>query len=271
MTRIAVTGAAGRMGKTLIQAVHAAHDLILSAAFEREGLSLLGADAGELAGIGTLDVVVTSDLEAAIDGFDALIDFSIPDATLGILETCRSYGKRLVIGTTGFDAQGLARIQAAADDIAILMAPNMSVGVNLCFKLIELAAGVLGDEVDVEIIEAHHRDKIDAPSGTAVRMGEIVAATLERNFGEVAVYARKGVTGPRERKTIGFATIRAGDIVGEHTVMFAGNGERIEIIHRAQSRMNFAQGALRAVRFLCDRPNGLFDMQDVLGFKETLG
>ncbi|MCZ6710047.1 MAG: 4-hydroxy-tetrahydrodipicolinate reductase [Gammaproteobacteria bacterium] len=271
MTRVAVAGAAGRMGKTLIQAVHATDDLILGAAFERAGLSLLGSDAGELAGVGKLDVIVTSDLQAGIDSFDALIDFSIPAATLGNLEACRSSGKRLVIGTTGFDAEGLARIKAAASDIPILMAPNMSVGVNLCFKLIELAASVLGDDVDVEIIEAHHRDKIDAPSGTAVRMGEIVAASLERDLGEVAVYGRGGVSGPRERKTIGFESIRAGDIVGEHTVMFAGNGERLEITHRAQSRMNFAQGALRAVRFLGERRNGLFDMQDVLGFRDAVG
>jgi len=176
-----------------------------------------------------------------------------------------------VIGTTGFDAAGLGLIRAAAGDIALLMAPNMSVGVNLCFKLIELAASVLGDDVDVEVIEAHHRDKIDAPSGTAVHMGEILADTMGRDLGTVAVYGREGITGPRDRKTIGFETIRAGDIVGEHTVMYAGNGERIEITHRAQSRMNFAQGALRAVRFLHDQDQGLFDMQDVLGFKGALG
>lgn len=269
--RIAVTGAAGRMGKTLIQAVQASIDLSLGAALEREGLSLLGADAGELAGIGKLGVALTSDLGAASDTFDALVDFSVPEATLANLAICRSRGKRLVIGTTGFDADGLAQISDAANDIAILMAPNMSVGVNLCFKLIELAASVLGDEVDVEIVEAHHRDKIDAPSGTAVHMGEIVATALGRDLNEVGVYGREGLTGPRDRKTIGFSTIRAGDIVGEHTVMYAGHGERIEITHRAQSRMNFAQGALRAVRFLEDRPSGLFDMQDVLGFKDALG
>jgi len=267
MLRVAVTGAAGRMGKTLIQAVQAADDLTLGAALERTGLSLLGADAGELAGVGRLGVTVSSDLGSVVDSFDVLIDFSIPEATVANLEICRSQGKRLVIGTTGFDAQALDRIRAAAADIPILMAPNMSVGVNLTFKLIELAASVLGDDVDVEIIEAHHRDKIDAPSGTAVRMGQILARTLDRDLEKVAVYGREGITGARGRKTIGFETIRAGDIVGEHTVMFAGNGERIEITHRAQSRMNFAQGALRAARFLRDRENGLFDMQDVLGFK----
>ena len=271
MMRIAVTGAAGRMGKTLIQAVHAADDLTLGAALEVEGLNLLGVDAGELAGVGRLDVALTSDLGGVIQEFDALIDFSIPEATLGVLETCRGAGKPMVVGTTGFDSQGLARIQVAAQDVPILMAPNMSVGVNLCFKLIEIAATVLGEEVDVEVIEAHHRDKVDAPSGTAVRMGEILATALSRDLDEVAVYGREGVSGPREPKTIGFATIRAGDIVGEHTVMYAGNGERIEITHRAQSRMNFAQGALRAVRFIGDRHNGLFDMQDVLGFNRSLG
>ncbi|MDH3640509.1 MAG: 4-hydroxy-tetrahydrodipicolinate reductase [Gammaproteobacteria bacterium] len=271
MTRVAVTGAAGRMGKTLIEALHSADDLVLGAALEREGLSLLGADAGELAGVGRLGVALTSDLADAVDAFDVLIDFSIPGATLANLEICRSAGRKLVIGTTGFEPDGLAAIQAAAGDIAILMAPNMSVGVNLCFKLIEIAASVLGDEVDVEVIEAHHRDKIDAPSGTAVRMGEILAGTLERDLGKVAVYGREGVTGARDRQTIGFETIRAGDIVGEHTVMFAGNGERIEITHRAQSRMNFAQGALRAARFLEEHGTGLFDMQDVLGFKGALG
>jgi 4-hydroxy-tetrahydrodipicolinate reductase len=271
VTRVAVTGAAGRMGKTLIEALQGADDLSLGAALEREGLSLLGADAGELAGVGRLDVALTSDLGAVIEGFDVLVDFSVPAATLANLETCRKAGKQLVIGTTGFDAAGLDLIRAAAADIALLMAPNMSVGVNLCFKLIELAASVLGDDVDVEVIEAHHRDKIDAPSGTAVRMGEILADALGRDLGTVAVYGREGITGPRDRKTIGFETIRAGDIVGEHTVMYAGNGERIEITHRAQSRMNFAQGALRAVRFLREQDQGLFDMPDGLGFKGALG
>lgn len=271
MTRVAVTGAAGRMGKTLIQAIAEADDLHLGAALERPDSSLVGADAGELAGVGAVGVAVTTSLDDAADGFDALIDFSVPSATLAALEVCRTRSRALVIGTTGFDAQALGRIQAAAEVIPIMMAPNMSVGVNVCFRLMEIAAGVLGDEVDIEVIEAHHRDKIDAPSGTAVRMGEIIAATLGRDLGAVAVYGRQGITGPRERSTIGFETIRAGDIVGEHTVLFAGNGERIEITHRAQSRMNFAQGALRAVRFLSNKSAGLFDMQDVLGFKGSLG
>jgi 4-hydroxy-tetrahydrodipicolinate reductase len=259
------------MGKTLIQAIHEAGDMTLGAALERSGLSVLGADAGELAGLGRLDVTLTDDLAGSAGAFDTLIDFSVPEATLRSVEVCSAAGKGLVIGTTGFDDPGLEAIRRAAESIPILMAPNMSVGVNLCFKLVELAARVLGDEVDIEVIEAHHRDKIDAPSGTAMRLGEIVARTLDRDLGEDAVYGRQGITGARARRTIGFATIRGGDIVGEHTVLYAGAGERIEITHRAQSRMNFAQGALRAVRFLDGRSPGLFDMQDVLGFKGPLG
>ena len=271
MTRVAVTGAAGRMGRTLIQAIHEAEDLTLGAALERPGSSLVGSDAGELAGTGTLGVTVTDDLAAAMNNLDALIDFSVPAATLASVAACAAHGKTLVIGTTGFDADGLRQIRDAARTIPILMAPNMSVGVNLTFKLVELAARVLGDSADVEIVEAHHRHKIDAPSGTAVRMGEVVAEALGRNLKEVAVYGRQGQTGARPRDAIGIATVRAGDIVGEHTVLFAGQGERIEITHRAESRMNFAQGALRAVRFLADKPSGLYDMQDVLGFAGGLG
>ncbi len=271
MSRVAVTGAAGRMGRTLIRAIHEADDLTLGAALERPGLSLLGADAGELAGVGHLGVAVGDDLAAASGAFDTLIDFSVPEATLANVAVCRDRGKALVIGTTGFDPAGLEQIRQAAERIPVLLAPNMSVGVNLTFRLLEMAARVLGDEVDVEIIEAHHRDKIDAPSGTAVRMGEVVAAALGRELASVAVYDRQGVTGPRRRDAIGFATVRAGDIVGDHTVLFAGQGERIEITHRAESRMNFAQGALRAVRFLTGHDRGLFDMQDVLGFARALG
>lgn len=269
MRRVAVTGAAGRMGRTLIQAIHETDQLTLGAAFERPDISLIGSDAGELAGVGDLGVVVAGDLEAHLDAFDVLVDFSVPEATLQSVAACQGAGKQLVIGTTGFEEDGLRVIRSAAIDVAILMAPNMSVGVNVVFRLIEQAALALGDDVDIEIIEAHHRHKVDAPSGTAVRMGEIVAAALERNLADVAVYGREGITGERDRRTIGFETIRAGDIVGEHTVMFAGSGERIEITHRAQSRMNFAQGALRAVLFLTDKPNGLFDMQDLLGFRDN--
>jgi 4-hydroxy-tetrahydrodipicolinate reductase len=270
MIRVAVTGAAGRMGRTLIQAVQEADGLVLGAAFERAGLSMLGADAGEIAGVGRLGVSLSEDMAGAADAFDTLIDFSVPAATLASAEICAARGKALVIGTTGFDGPGLARIRVAAERVPVLMAPNMSVGVNVVFKLVELAARALGDGVDIEILEAHHRHKIDAPSGTAVRMGEIVAQALGRDLSEVAVYGRQGTTGARSRETIGFATVRAGDIVGEHTVLYAGNGERIEITHRAESRMNFAQGALRAVRFLDGRAPGLYDMQDVLGFTGTL-
>lgn len=264
MTRVAVTGAAGRMGRTLIQAIHASDDLALGAALERPDSSLLGSDAGELAGVGRLNVEVGADAAGVTDAFDVLIDFTVPQATLAHLAVCEEAGKAMVIGTTGFDAAGHERVRAAARRIPILMAPNMSVGVNLTFKLVEMAARVLGDGVDVEIIEAHHRHKIDAPSGTAVRMGEIVAEVLGRDLEQVAVYGRQGQVGARKPDTIGFATVRAGDIVGEHTVLYAGQGERIEITHRAESRMNFAQGALRGVRFLDGQPHGLFDMQDVL-------
>lgn len=265
MIRVAVTGAAGRMGRTLVRAIHDADDMTLGAAFERSGMSLLGADAGELAGVGALGVPLQDDLTAAADAFDTLIDFSVPEATLVSAAVCADRGRSLVIGTTGFDKAGLERIRAAAEQVPILMAPNMSVGVNVAFKLLELAARALGDDVDVEIFEAHHRHKIDAPSGTALRMGEIIAGTLGRDLQRVAVYDRKGTSAPRPREAIGFATVRAGDIVGDHTVMFAGNGERLEITHRAESRANFAHGALRAVRFLQDHGSGLFDMQDVLG------
>jgi 4-hydroxy-tetrahydrodipicolinate reductase len=268
--RLAVTGAGGRMGRTLIEMIHLADGFSLGAAFERADSSLIGADAGELAGLGRIGVPIEADPAAAVDRFDVLIDFSIPDATLALLPALRAARRKLVIGTTGFDDAGQAAIADAAGEIAILKAPNMSVGVNVVFKLIEIAASVLGDDVDVEVIEAHHRHKIDAPSGTAVRMGEILADTLGRDLTKDAVYGRQGTTGPRDPKTIGFATVRGGDIVGDHTVLYAGTGERIEITHRAQSRANFAQGALRAAGYLADKDKGLFDMQDVLGFRSAL-
>src|SRR5262245_45365216 len=267
MIRIAITGAAGRMGRTLVQALEGNTSLKLSVALERAGVPLLGSDAGELAGIGRLDVAVTDSLPDSLSKFDTLVDFSVPEATLATLAVCRKAGKSMVIGTTGIDANGREAIRAASRDIPIVFAPNYSVGVNLCFRLIELAARVWGDDVDVEVIEAHHRGKVDAPSGTALKMGEILAQTLDRDLAQDAVYGRQGITGPRNRKTIGFETIRAGDIVGEHTVMFAGAGERVEITHRAGSRMNFAVGAMRAAQWLAGRPNGLYDMQDVLGLK----
>lgn len=265
MIRVAVTGAAGRMGRTLIQAIHEDPELTLGAALERPDSSLVGSDAGELAGVGRCDVAVATDLAAVLDDFDTLIDFTAPAVTVAAAALCRDRGKRMVIGTTGLDENDAASLEAAANDIAILKAPNMSVGVNLVFKLLQVAASVLGDDVDIEVIEAHHRHKVDAPSGTAVRMGEILADTLDRKLDQVAVYGREGITGPRDRQTIGFETVRAGDIVGDHTVLFAGAGERIEITHRAHSRANFAQGALRAVKYLEGKKTGLYDMQDLLG------
>lgn len=265
--RVAVSGAAGRMGKALIETLHNTAGTRLVAAVERAGSEAIGADAGELAGIGRCGVPVSGTLAAVADGYDVLIEFTRPDATLANLEQCRRAGRRMVIGTTGFTDAQLAQIRAAAGDIAIVMAPNMSVGVNLCFRLLDIAARVLGDEVDIEIIEAHHRHKVDAPSGTALRMGEVVADALGRDLKQCAVYGRQGHTGERDRKTIGFETIRAGDIVGDHTVLFAGAGERVEITHKASSRMTFASGAVRAAGWLMQRERGLYDMQDVLGLR----
>lgn len=265
MKRIAVTGAAGRMGRTVVQAIAEDASVELGAAVERPGLSLVGADAGEVAGVGALGVPIVASLADAADAFDVLIDFTVPAATLEAVDICRTAGKRAVIATTGIGAEGAAAIRKAAGEIAIVMAPNMSVGVNLVFRLTELAARVLGEDTDIEIIDLHHRHKIDAPSGTAVRLGRIIADTLGRDLDDVAVYGREGETGARDRRTIGFETIRAGDVVGEHTVLFGGTGERVEITHRANSRMNFARGALRAARFLEGKTSGLFDMQDVLG------
>jgi 4-hydroxy-tetrahydrodipicolinate reductase len=264
MTNICIVGAGGRMGRTLIEAVQQAEGLELTVATEQAGSSLLGADAGEMAGVGRLDVAITDDPAAHAGGFDVLIDFTRPEGTLHHLEICRSAGRAMVIGTTGFTDGQKQVIREAGGDIPIVFAPNMSVGVNLCLKLLDLAARVLGDDVDVEVIEAHHRHKVDAPSGTALRMGEVVAGALGRDLAECAIYGREGNTGERDRRTIGFETIRAGDIVGEHTVMFAGPGERVEITHKASSRMTFAKGAVRAAAWLKDRPAGLYDMQDVL-------
>ena len=265
MIDIAITGAAGRMGRALVEASSKFEGAKLAAAFERPGSPVIGSDAGELAGIGRLGTAIGSGLSDA--GFDVLIDFTRPDVSLENIEYCRKHDLRIVIGTTGFDEAGKQRIAQAANDIPIVFAPNMSVGVNLCLKLLDMAARVVGDGMDVEIIEAHHRHKIDAPSGTALRMGEVVANALGRNLKECAVYGREGITGERDPKTIGFATVRAGDIVGDHTVMFAGIGERIEISHRASSRMTFAMGAMRAALWLSEQKPGLYDMQDVLNLR----
>lgn len=267
MTRIAIAGAAGRMGRNLIEACQLAEGLQVSAALEHPDSTLLGADAGELAGIGSLGVSLGADLGAVTGKFDVLIDFTRPAATLANLEVCRAAGRRMVVGTTGLSDAEKMQIAAAGEDIAIVFAPNMSVGVNLCLKLLDTAARVLGDEIDVEVIEAHHRHKVDAPSGTALRMGEVVAAALGRDLKTCAVYGREGHTGERDHRTIGFETIRAGDIVGEHTVLFAGTGERVEITHKASSRMTFATGATRAAAWVMRQDRGLFDMQDVLGLR----
>jgi 4-hydroxy-tetrahydrodipicolinate reductase len=265
MTRIAVVGASGRMGLNLIKAAALADKAVFAVAVSRSGSPSVGKDAGELAGIGTVGVDVTDDLNAALDSFDVLIDFTRPEASMAFIEICRQAGKKVVIGTTGYSDAQKAAITEAAKDVAIVMAPNMSVGVNLSLKLLAMTAKVMGDYTDIEVIEAHHRHKIDAPSGTALRMGEVVAATLGRDLKDCAVYGREGITGERDRKSIGFSTIRAGDIVGEHTVMFADDGERVEITHKATSRMTFANGAVRAAVWLRDKQNGLYDMQDVLG------
>ena len=265
--RVAISGVSGRMGRALVEACHRHPDLRLGAALDRTGSPAVGQDAGEQAGLGKLGVAIRDDLQSVLNDFDVLVDFTRPEAALGYLETCRKNGRKMVIGTTGFDAAGKAAITTAAKDMSIVFAPNMSVGVNLSLKLLDMAARVLGDEVDVEIIEAHHRHKVDAPSGTALRMGEVVAAALGRNLKDCAVYGREGVTGERNRSTIGFATVRGGDIVGDHTVLFAGDGERVEISHKASSRMNFANGAMRAAVWLGGKKTGLFDMQDVLGLR----
>ena len=267
MLKIAVTGAAGRMGKTLIEAITTTEDVELSAAIEHPSSSLIGADAGELAALGKNGVTIVGDIKQAAELFDVLIDFSRPEATLANIAVCVEHGKKIVIGTTGFTDEQKTVIKSAAEKIAVVFAPNMSVGVNLCFKLLEIAAKVLGDEVDVEIYEAHHRHKVDAPSGTALRMGEVVAEALGRDLRTCAVYGREGHTGARDRETIGFATVRAGDIVGDHTVMFAGEGDRVEITHKSNSRMTYARGAVRAAKYLAENSVGLFDMQDVLGLR----
>lgn len=265
MSRIAILGAAGRMGRTLIEAVQQSEGLQLGAAIVQAGDAMVGMDAGEMAGLGKLGVSVVDSIEAAAADFDVLIDFTLATATDANLATCRALSKPIVIGTTGLSDEQRKNIEQAGKDIPVVFAYNMSVGVNLLLKLLQDTARVLGDDFDIEIIEAHHRHKIDAPSGTAVRMGEVIADTLGRDLKQCAVYGRQGVTGERDSKTIGFETIRAGDIVGEHTVMFAGLGERIEITHKASSRMTFAKGAVRAAAWLADKPAGFYDMADVLG------
>lgn len=262
MTRIAIAGAAGRMGRNLVIACSEAGDTELTQALEHDQSPSLGMDSGLLAGLAPNQVLISDHLDAS--SFDLLVDFTHPDATTDYVDFCSKHGKKMVVGTTGCDAELEQKMRAAGQEIAIVYAPNMSVGVNLCLKLLQMAAAVLGDSVDIEIIEAHHRHKVDSPSGTALKMGQVVAETLGRNLDDCAVYGREGQTGARDRKTIGFETIRAGDIVGEHTVLFAAEGERIEITHKASSRMTFAHGAIRACRWLDQQEKGIFSMQDVL-------
>ena len=263
MIRVAIAGAAGRMGQTLIRTILDDPRFALAHAFEQPGHEAVGQDAGELAGCGSTSVPVTDSIDA--EAFDTLIDFTVPTATLGHAEFCRRQGRQVVIGTTGMTDQDRLQIEDAAVDIGVVLAPNMSVGVNLCLKLLEVAAQALGDTVDIEVIESHHRNKVDAPSGTALRMGEVIAGALDRTLAENGVFARHGQPGVRRDHDIGFATVRAGDIVGEHSVMFAGTGERVEIAHKATSRAIYATGALRAAAWLAGRESGLYDMADVLG------
>lgn len=262
--RIVVAGASGRMGKALLEAVIAAPDLALHAALEQSGNGILGKDAGELVGA-PCGVKVSALSDDAMRGADALIDFTRPEGALAHLAMCRKHGVKMVVGTTGFSDGQRAHFVEAAREIGIVLAPNMSVGTNLVFKLIATAAQVLNQGYDIEVIEAHHRHKIDAPSGTALRMGEILAETLGRDLKQCAVFGREGVTGERDPATIGFATIRGGDIVGDHTILFAGTGERVEVSVKASSRATYAQGAVRAARWLQSKPTGLYDMQAVLG------
>lgn len=264
---IAIAGASGRMGRVLLETVAAADDCRVFAALDRAGSDSIGVDSGTLAGRAN-GVPVAGDLDA-LAGAHTLIDFTRPEATMAHLAACRRHRVNLVIGTTGFSEQEKAVIREAAQDIAIVMAPNMSVGVNLLLNLLDTAARAMAEGYDIEIVEMHHRHKVDAPSGTALRLGEAVAHALGRDLAECAVYGREGITGERDPSTIGFATMRGGDVVGDHTVVFAGIGERVEISHKASSRATFAQGAVRAARFLAGRTSGLFDMQDVLGLKKA--
>ncbi len=267
-TRLAINGAAGRMGRQLLAAVAEHSGALLGAAVDAPGHPCIGAESSVLGG-GESGVIVQDSVRSAIGDFSAIIDFTVPDAALRLLDSLQGTSKSVVIGTTGFDQQQLALIRTAARELPIVFAPNYSIGVTLTLSLLEHAAKTLGADYDVEIMEAHHRHKIDSPSGTALRMGEVVAAALGRDLQSCAIYGREGITGARDANTIGFATIRAGDIIGEHTVLFAGNGERIEITHKATDRMAFARGAVRAALWLNNQPPGLYDMTHVLGISEN--
>ena len=264
--KIAVAGASGRMGRMLIEAIGKAPDMVLTGALGNIGSPAVGSDAGAFSGQLT-GVAIQSELALGLADAQFLIDFTRPEGTLAHLAYCAEHGIKVIIGTTGFDDAGKAAIKAAAEKTAVMLSPNMSVGVNVTLKLLEMAAKNLSEGYDIEIVEAHHRHKVDAPSGTALKMGEVIADALGRDLKECAVYGREGVTGERDPSTIGFATIRGGDIVGDHTVLFAGTGERIEISHKSSSRVTYAHGALRAARFLAGKTSGLYDMQDVLALK----
>jgi 4-hydroxy-tetrahydrodipicolinate reductase len=267
LLKIAVAGASGRMGRMLIEAIQNADDTVLTGALDVPGAPGIGADAAAFLGK-PANVMIESDLARSLAGADCLIDFTRPEGTLQHVAWCAKHGIRMVIGTTGFDDAGKAAIAEAAKQTAIVFAPNMSVGVNVTMKLLEMAAKSFAEGYDIEIIEAHHRHKVDAPSGTALKMGEVIATALGRDLKDVGVFAREGVTGERDPSSIGFATIRGGDIVGDHTVLFAGIGERVEITHKSSSRVTYAHGSLRAARFLADKTSGLYDMQDVLGLRQ---
>ena len=267
MINIAITGAGGRMGKTLIEAITNSDGIQLTAAIENPESALIGADVGELSGVGLNNIQVVGSLSDVINSFDVLIDFSTPTSTASNAEVCLAHKKKMVVGTTGLTEEQSQLVNSASQGIAICMASNFATGVNLCFKLAEIAAGVLGDDADIEISEAHHKDKVDAPSGTALSLGKVVADALDRDLDQVAVYGREGQTGQRKRSTIGFLSVRAGDVVGDHTVLFAADGERVEITHKASSRMAFAKGAVRAAKWLMEKDSGMFDMQDVLALK----
>ncbi|MBB1461919.1 4-hydroxy-tetrahydrodipicolinate reductase [Vibrio sp. SG41-7] len=268
VVRIAIAGAAGRMGRNLVKAVHQNSEASVGAGSERPESSLVGVDVGELCGEGRFDVALVDDLSKAIEEFDVIVDFTAPVSTLANIELCKRHGKKLIIGTTGFSEEEKQVIDAASKEMPIVMAPNYSVGVNLVFKLLEKAAKVMGDYCDVEIVEAHHRHKVDAPSGTAIGMGEAIAGAMGNDLNDVAVWSREGITGERTKDEIGFATIRAGDIIGEHTAMFADIGERVEITHKATDRMTFANGAIKAAVWLNDKPAGFYTMTDVLSLND---
>ncbi len=267
MIKAVVTGAAGRMGSRIINVLSGSEGIRLAAAIERKGSPLLGQDAGGPAGVPPTGVMITGNINEALNAADVLIDFTVPESSLEHIRVCAEHRRPLVIGTTGFSKEALEQIKKYAVTIPCVLSPNMSIGVNLAFKMLKEVAQTLGDDYDVEIVEAHHRMKKDAPSGTAMKMAQVIAQALNRNLDEVGVYARKGMIGERSQKEIGIQTIRAGDIVGEHTVFFAGKGERLEITHRAHSRDTFAAGAVRAAKWLVGKKPGMYDMQDVLGLK----